>query len=816
MIRWILSRLSRKKPEEGDLYEEKWKSNFSVLSKKRFVEEETEAFRAQHSHGAFRLQLKRSNLFAWALFSRYRYRNFTADAVIRIDPENGHSAAGFLFRYINEENYYYALISNKGFFRFDVVFNGNPAPLIPWLEVPLAGDSDAFRFRIIAHNDSFSFYLDDQWIAEIGDETFDTGMLAFAGQNYGEKERAEFALERMMLEARPVEVEVWYYRWTKMLSIDPQRRVRLAERLYGRGQFTAALIQLKRAFYKSEPDVDGQFLLAETYLNLGMYPEALTQIEACLEKEPNHGDALLEKANILYLENRFLDTRSYVETIVERFSENAPLWNLYGNAEYSLGRWREAAEKYLKAVELNGDLPIFQLNAARALDRSGETERAATYYAEASRLFYRQEAFEELPFIFEQVKRIDPENPVAAAIRGKLLFQEGNIAEAEQLFRALIERGEAESEIEFLQGLVHMQRGEHGDAIRCFDRAIEKKADFYLYWLKRAECEYLMDAEPQEALATLEKARELQPDDGWVHNLAGLIEMERGDYPAARSLLERAFTQLPDQSEVAINYSAVLQALEGLDSALSVLEREDGATCNQKGNLYAEVGRLEEATEEYRNAVRLQPEIPVFRENLAAALWDGGFINGAEEQLATLLESHPTSRAYELITRIAMEKGEYQRALAAGKAGLELDPDSPELKLLYAQSAMHSGDMETARSAAEQLQNTVLAPEGRAVIERIRDITEERFECAECGREWRVPRDIPAQKQVRLYGEPPGEMPAGKCPGCGRVYCVACAEAHMKGQRFICPVCDEPLKLSENGLKYLALQYAELSNDQNS
>ncbi|MFW5715362.1 MAG: tetratricopeptide repeat protein [bacterium] len=814
MIRRILSRFSRKKPEEGDLLEEKWQSNFSVLKKKRFTEEQTEAFSARHSRGAFRLHLKRSNLFAWALFSPYRYHNFVAAADLRIDPNNGHSAAGFLFRYINDENYYYALVSNRGFFRFDVVFNGNPTPLIPWLEVPLSQDKDCFNFRIIAHNNSFSFYLDTQWIAEIDDESFDTGTLAFAGQNYDEKEQADFALERMMLEARPVEVEVWYYRWTKVLPIDPRRRVRLAERLYGRGQFTAALVQLKRAFHAQEPDVDGQFLLAETYLNLGMYPEALTQIESCLQKEPNHAEAQLEKANILYLQNRFLDTRSYVEDIIERFAENAPLWNLYGNAEYSLGRWQAAAEKYLKAVELNGELPIFQLNAARALDRSGETERAAAFYAEAARLFFRQEAFEELPFIFEQIGRIDADNAVAETVRGKLLFQEGDMPGAEEIFQRLIERGAAESEIDFLQGLIHMQRGEHPEAVRCFQTAIEKNPEFYLYWLKRAECEYLMGADPQEALTALERARELQPNDGWVHNLAGLIEMERGDYPAARSLLERAFAQLPDQSEVAINYSAVLYAAEGLEPALAVLEREDGPTSNQRGNLYAESGRLDEATEEYRKAVRLQPEEPVFRENLAAALWDGGFINGAEEQLSVLLESHPTPRAYELITKIAMEKGEYQRAAAASQAGLEIDPESDVLRLLYAQSAMHAGDMQTARSEAEQLLAGEFRKDAQALLDRILDITEERFECAECGREWRVPRDIPAQKQVRLYGEPPGEMPAGKCPSCGRVYCVQCAAAYMKNQRFTCPVCNESLKLSENGLKYLALQYVELANGQ--
>ena len=811
MLRWIMSRLGRKKPEEGDLREEKWKSNFSILKKKRFIEENTDSFKAVHSHNAFRVELKRSNLFAWALFSPFQYKNFVVETDITIDPGNGHSAAGLQFRYKDEENHYYALISNKGFFRFDVVFNGNPSPLIPWLEIPSPKGHSSFRFRLIAHNDSFSFYLNDQWIAEISDETFDTGLLTFAAQNYDDKEHASYELARMMLESRPVEVEVWYYRWTKVIPAEPQRRVALARRLYGQGHFTAALVQLRRAFHTAEPDGDELFLLAETYLGLGMYPEALDHIEESLQRDPHPPEAQHEKANILYLQNRFLEARDYIEGIINSFPENAALWNLYGNSEYALGRWSAATEKYLKAVELDNGLPIFQLNAARALDRSGDVDRGSGYYAEAARLFFRQGAFEELPFILEQIKRIDPENPLAAAVRAKLLFQESDFEAAEEIFLWLIDRGEAESEIEFLQGLIHMRRAEYADGVRCFNRAIDKAPDFYLYWLKRAECEYLMGEDSVEALS---KAQALQPENGWVHNLAGLIRLEKGEYKEAEGLLAEAHTLLPEETEVTINYSAVLFELKGLESALEILTGEDGPTYNQRGNLYAESGLLEDASEAYRIAVQLQPEDTVFRENYAAALWDGGYINGAEEQLAKLLEVGPTSRAYELVTKIAMEKGEYQRALAAGKAGLEIEPESLKLKLLHAQSAMHSGEMEAARIEAEQLLGTILESEAYEILNRIRDIREERFECAECGREWWVPRDIPEQNLVRLYGEPPGEMPAGKCPSCGRVYCVACATEHMENRRFVCPECGEALKLSENGLKYLALHYVGLSNSQ--
>jgi predicted RNA-binding Zn-ribbon protein involved in translation (DUF1610 family) len=85
----------------------------------------------------------------------------------------------------------------------------------------------------------------------------------------------------------------------------------------------------------------------------------------------------------------------------------------------------------------------------------------------------------------------------------------------------------------------------------------------------------------------------------------------------------------------------------------------------------------------------------------------------------------------------------------------------------------------------------------------IEEATTEPLSCAHCGRAWRVPRDLPAQSAASIRGMPPDQSPAGACPSCGKIYCIACRKADLLDSRFTCPDCGVPLKLTDNRLRYL-------------
>ncbi len=837
LLRWLISKF-KGKPEQGSVAPEKWESRFQRPKKNRFSDEDGEKYRVRLHKGYLSLELQDFNLFAWTLNPIYRYRNFVLDMDLSFDSENGHCAAGAIFRYVSEENYYYALISDDRYFRFDVVFNANPITLIPWMKIELSEEESArpeghvetdtkgrvetaegspFRFRIIAHETSFAFFINGEWIAELDDEMIDTGYLAFAGQNYGDSKGAAFYLREFILESRPMEVEVLFQRWVNYLEPDVERRKALARRLYEMEQYTAALIQLKKAFRSKEPTAEERFFLVETLIQLRMYEQALAQVEKCIEADADFREGKIEKANLLYLLNRFIDTKAWIEEILGDFPEHAPLRNLLGNTEFSLGNWEKAAARYEEVLEVEPDMPIFLLNTARAHDYAGNEERATELYRRAALEFFRQEAYEDLLPIRSRMGEIAPEDPLMKSIEGKLRFQDGNLPEAERIFLELIDEGRAESDVYFLEGVVRMQAGEPEEAAEYLRHAAAQEPDFHLYRLRLAESLHLAGLPAEEEM---NRALELAPEDGWTCNLAGLLALEREEFADAARYLEKAFTALPEEREIQLNYSKALYRCEGIGRAEEVItDTGDPYVFNHRGNMYADNGRLEEAVEFYRKALEQMPDEPVFLENIASALMNAEHYAEAEEHLVRLLEAGEgvSVRTYEMIAEIAKEKGEFERAATTLEEALKIEPENGKIRLNLARLLVRRNRWEDARGHLESLKtngDAERASEAEELLRQVREATETRYTCSSCGREWWVHNDVEPPERVRLYGEPPKESPAGKCEICGKIYCIECAMQHMEGKRFVCPHCGVKLKLSEGGLKYLAVQYAKQNEEQ--
>ena len=167
----------------------------------------------------------------------------------------------------------------------------------------------------------------------------------------------------------------------------------------------------------------------------------------------------------------------------------------------------------------------------------------------------------------------------------------------------------------------------------------------------------------------------------------------------------------------------------------------------------------------------------------------------------------------ELISFVAIKKGEYRRAEAACRAALDLEgrhlPSLLSLGWIYA-SAGRWDELKGILALLEEA-----APEGEAACRRddlARLMEEARFRrisCDSCSREWRVPRSPPPAPPLRIFAMPPEELPAGTCPGCGRTYCIGCGKRHLdEDGRFVCPHCGKTLKLTDEGLKGLLADWA--------
>jgi tetratricopeptide (TPR) repeat protein len=611
-------------------------------------------------------------------------------------------------------------------------------------------------------------------------------------------------LKAVLLESRPIEVEAWYYRWNDYVAADPDARITLAETFFSMGQYQAAVIQIKKSFRDRKPGIREFFLLAECFIHLGLYAESLAAVEKVLSLDQEHGDALREKANLLYLLNRFLEARDFTEGLIDKGLGGSFLYNLLGNAEYGLGNWEKAAFAYRNALRAEPAMPLFAMNAGRAFEMAGMREEALASYVDAAKEFFRQEAFEDISLACERIRSIDRNNVDARIIVAKLLFNSQRYEEAGKLLRSV--RGAGDSSVPFSSGSWNPWQENREEALGFFNEAAALEPDFPLYRFKLAENLYLSGREAESR----SRRRSASLPMMYGPSISRASTSSTGGSPQALSLLKEAHEKAPSEADIRINYSEVLARLSQYSSALALLDgaEPDARVYNQKGNLLSSSGDTEKALEAHQAALRLDPENPVILENCAASALAADRIALAEELLVRLLDSAPSERAFRMMGDTARALGEYRRAEAAYREALKLAPADQPALICLAELCLSTGRYAEAAEAARSVNDPAYKYRSERVLSQVKRATETRYACASCGRVWWVPKNIPSQGTVRLIGEPEDESPAGMCPLCGKVYCVSCAKGTLKDNRFICPDCGEYLKLQDDGLKFLAAGYA--------
>lgn len=81
---------------------------------------------------------------------------------------------------------------------------------------------------------------------------------------------------------------------------------------------------------------------------------------------------------------------------------------------------------------------------------------------------------------------------------------------------------------------------------------------------------YLLNKQPQKARQVLERARELQPNNGGVNYLLGKIDLSAGNYEAARDAFRRGLTTNPENLDL-VNGAGIAEDMLGNHSAAQAL-----------------------------------------------------------------------------------------------------------------------------------------------------------------------------------------------------------------------------------------------------
>jgi tetratricopeptide (TPR) repeat protein len=883
----------RYKPRPDAIIEEQWNADFSKSDNRRHEPAAIHAgsrfdIKSESSYAAYLqnrslcLGLKKSNCIAWIAAPEHRYQDQVIDARFRLDAMGGYAAAGLLFRAVDDDTYYSALVSSKGYFRLDAVRNNMPLPLIGWTELPAASagaahtvpadtaasNETAISLTVIAYGSHLVILINGSWAAEINESSIPTGTLGFVLASYeagpvfeaaqsetktepgagvyaaqGERIAARAFLDALSVNTRIADVEAAYHQWEDSAGT-PQARFALAETFAAMGEGAPALVQLKKAWVPGCKRTQRELLLAgRLALQLKLYTEAEEYADACLalgRESPEGREAITEKAKILYAGKKIEALRDYAAEAAALCNDDPVLHTLLGHAYWDLADYEKAAAAYDRSFELDGENGLSAKNAANVYEVLDRKTEALDRYLRSGRVFLRAENYQDLGALVPRLLFLGGNNWEAHALAGKWAFgiEDWSMAnveftKAEKLRKALEPASAPDPALSFLRALLLIRSGKRRKALPLLEEAVALAPDYGLFHFRLAETRFLLNgkANDPETRTHLDVALSLLSNDdsntvnkdsdthkGWVHNFAAQIALSSGDLDAAEKHLEKAAASLGEVPAILVNRAFYHYLWGSLEEALKILEAdkaedEDGLLANCAGNLLVRAGEFERADEYYVKALSAAPDNIEFLTNRASCLIELGYYGEADTVLAHAHNQDPSPAVLELITYVAVKKGEFIRAESACRAALEIDGDHLPSLLNLGWIYSSTGRWDKVRETLTRLDAMDLDEEAAArrseLQQKLEDSVTRLIPCASCDRSWRVLRDPPAVPPLRLLAMPPDEVPAGSCPECGKTYCIGCAKQHLdKDGRFVCPGCGRTLKLVNEGLKKIVADWA--------
>src|SRR5258706_438371 len=261
------------------------------------------------------------------------------------------------------------------------------------------------------------------------------------------------------------------------------------------------------------------------------------------------------------------------------------------------------------------------------------------------------------------------------------LHHQGRIAEAEQLYTAVLAARPDHFDALQMLGVIKLARGELVTALRLVAAAMQLRPKSPQILLNYGLVLNAMNR-PQEALASFDEALKLKGRFAEALNNRGAVLVTLERHAEALENFERAIAIKPDYVEAFYNQGNALKGLDRYDEALKSYDRAIALRpsyakphCN-RGSVLDILGRPADALVCYDRALAIQPDFAEAMLNRCGALRGLKRIDETMQSLERLLTVHPAyAEAHVMRGMLMADFNRYLEALASFERALALKPD---------------------------------------------------------------------------------------------------------------------------------------------
>jgi tetratricopeptide (TPR) repeat protein len=237
----------------------------------------------------------------------------------------------------------------------------------------------------------------------------------------------------------------------------------------------------------------------------------------------------------------------------------------------------------------------------------------------------------------------------------------GQLAQAEQLYHAVLAQEPNHAEALHFLGAIALQVGDLDKAIAFFQKAIASNKTHAGYW-NNLGVAYITTGKFREAVAAYDEALRLRPDYSEAYNNQGIACQQLGQLERAAGNYQQAILHRPTNVEAYNNLAHALKNLGRHAEAAAACEQalryrpDNPVAANTLGMILQEQGELERAMGYYRQALHFKPGYADASNNLATALKEQGLLAEAVAQYRATLNFRPDhALAYYNLSQFAAE-----------------------------------------------------------------------------------------------------------------------------------------------------------------
>ena len=265
--------------------------------------------------------------------------------------------------------------------------------------------------------------------------------------------------------------------------------------------------------------------------------------------------------------------------------------------------------------------------------------------------------------------------------------QTGNLQQAEQIYRQILQVDPNHADSLHLLGELAYRAGRHDTAIEYISRAIQLNPSVAAFHCNIGVV-YQEVGRLDEAVAHFQRALQLQPQFPEVYNNLGVALKNQGRLEEAATCFHRAVTLRPDYVDAYNNLGIALAEQGRFDEAMACYQRSlqirpgHAGAYNSMGNAYLGQKKFTEAVNCFQESLRSNPNDPATCSNIGAALREQGKIDEAIACYQQALRLQPNFIvAYNNLGAALREQGKTDEAIASYEQALRIKPDYPEALL---------------------------------------------------------------------------------------------------------------------------------------